>query len=179
MRNSRPRKLTDEAALYDYAIRALGRRMHSVAELKRLMRQRAAGDDAAAHIERVVARLKEQNYLNDASFASAFTGYRKENEKFGKRRVISELKSRGVHGDVIADAIGAAYDDSDEEQLARAYLHRKRIRKPKDPKQVARVFRRLMHAGFSSRTILRVLNKWDVDPETLSALEEEEEATGR
>jgi regulatory protein len=174
MRGSRPRKLQDEAALYDYAIRALGSRMHSVAELKRLMRRRADGDDAAANIERVVARLKEQNYLNDSTFASSFTRYRKENEKFGKRRVVNELRSRGVHSEVIADAVTASYDDNDEEQLARAYLHRKRLTKPTDQKQSARIFRRLMQAGFSSRTIVRILNKWDVDVETITALEEEE-----
>jgi hypothetical protein len=30
-----------------------------------------------------------------------------------------------------------------------------------------------MRAGFSSRIIFRILKKWDVDDETLSALEEE------
>src|SRR5207253_8230352 len=119
MRGARPKKLSNEAGLYDYAVKALGRRMRSVAELKRLMRQRAEGEDADALMERVIARLKEQNYLNDSAYATTYTTYRKENEKFGKRRVISELKTRGVHGDVINRVIAASYDDSDEEQLAR------------------------------------------------------------
>ncbi len=40
----RPKKLTDESALYDYAVEALGRRMRSVAELKRLLRRRVDPD---------------------------------------------------------------------------------------------------------------------------------------
>ena len=36
----RPRKLETEGELYEYAVGALGRRMRSVAELKRLLRQR-------------------------------------------------------------------------------------------------------------------------------------------
>src|SRR5438105_2030107 len=98
----RSRRTYDESALYDYAIGALGRRMRSVAELKRLMRQRVGTqEDGAQLIERVVERLKEQQYLNDSSFAAAYSGYRKDNEKFGRFRVISELKAKGVHGDVI------------------------------------------------------------------------------
>ena len=34
------RTLNDESSLYDYAVAALGRRMRSVAELKRLLRNR-------------------------------------------------------------------------------------------------------------------------------------------
>ena len=40
----RPKKLFTEAELYDYAIGALGRRMRSVAELKRLLRNRVEAE---------------------------------------------------------------------------------------------------------------------------------------
>src|SRR5437588_10095522 len=129
-RSSRPRKLTDEAALYDYAIKALGRRARAVAELKRLLRQRAGGDEPERLIESVVTRLKDQKYLNDAAFAAAYTSYRKDNQKFGRMRVTSELKQRGVHGDVINAAISAGFEGTDEEEAARAFLARKRIKKP-------------------------------------------------
>jgi regulatory protein len=109
MRSRRsPRKLADENELYDYAIAALGRRMRSVAELKRLLRQRVDEDAGEQMIERVVARLKERKYLNDAAYASAYSSFRRDNEKFGQRRVVSELKARGVHGEVIEQAVTAA-----------------------------------------------------------------------
>jgi hypothetical protein len=40
------KKLTDAGALYEYAVGALGRKMRSVAELKRLLRQRVAAQRA-------------------------------------------------------------------------------------------------------------------------------------
>ena len=43
----RPKEIVDENALYDYAVRSLGRRMRTVAELKRLMRQRVPKDERA------------------------------------------------------------------------------------------------------------------------------------
>ena len=55
----RTRRTYDEAALYEYAMGALGRRMRTVAELKRLMRARVEGQpDGGVLIEAVVARLK-------------------------------------------------------------------------------------------------------------------------
>ena len=170
----RTAKTYDEESLYEYAIGALGRRMRTVAEIKRLMRNRvAAQPEGDLLIELVVMRLKAQSYLNDSSYAESYSRLRKENEKFGRMRVVQDLKVKGVHADIIEKVVGAAYDDVNEEQLAREFLRRKRIVKPADQKQAARVFRTLVRAGFASRVIFRILKKWDVDEETIAALEEE------
>jgi len=167
-------KSYDEASLYEYAIGALGRRMRSVAELKRLMRRRVTADEhGALLVDCVIARLKEQKYLNDSSYAAAYISYRKENEKLGRMRVVSDLKARGVHAEVIEKAVGEAYDSTSEEELARQYLRRKRLKKPEGQKEVARVFRSLLRAGFTSRTIFKLLKNWNVDDEVLTALESE------
>jgi regulatory protein len=173
----RPRKLFTEAELYDYALGALGRRMRSVAELKRLLRKRVEADTEIGKtlVELIVVRLKDHGYLNDAKYATAFSSYRRDNEKFGRMRVVNDLKAKGVHGDVIEKAVSSVYDDVKEETLARDYLRRKRVQKPKDKdqKQMARIFRQLMRAGFGSKTIFTILKKWDVDEETLTELENE------
>jgi regulatory protein len=168
------RKLQTEDELYQYAVGALGRQMRTVAELKRLLRRRVeAGEYGDTLMELVIRRLKDQGYLNDAQYATAYSSFRRDNEKFGRRRVITDLKAKGVHGEVIDKAIASAYEDVNEEKQARAYLKRKRLQKPNDQKQAARIFRQLMRAGFGSKTIFTILKKWDVDEETLSALEEE------
>ena len=164
----------DEKSLYEYAVGALGRRMRTVAELKRLMRTRMGSQPGGdAMMEAVVARLKEQRYLNDTSFATAYSSYRKDNEKFGRLRVVQDLKAKGVHANVIEKAIGSAYAGVNEEKLAREYLQRKRIKAPEDQKQAARVFRTLARGGFSSRVIVSILKHWHVDDETVSLLEQE------
>jgi len=170
----RTNKIYDEPMLYEYAVGALGRRMRTVAELKRLMRGRVREQpNAELLVDVVIARLKEQKYLNDTTYAESYSRYRKENEKFGRRRVVQDLKAKGVHADIIDKTVGVAYADVNEEQLARQYLRRKRLRKPADEKQAAKVFRNLMRAGFSTRIIFRILKQWDVDDEMLSALEAE------
>ena len=172
---ARPRKLYTEDELYQYAICALGRRMRSVAELKRLLRLRVEADTEVGQtlVELIIRKLKDQGYLNDAKYAAAYSSYRKTNEKFGRRRVITDLKVKGVHGEVIEKAVDTVYEDVSEEKLARDYLRRKRIAKPTDQKQTARIFRQLIRAGFGSKTIFTILKKCDVDEETLSVLDTE------
>jgi regulatory protein len=172
---TRPRKLFTEAELYEYAVGALARRMRSVAELKRLLRNRVEADTEFGKtlVELIIVRLKDQGYLNDAKYAAAFSSYRRDNDKFGRMRVITDLKAKGVHGDVIEKAVSSVYDEVKEESLARDYLRRKRLQKPKDKdqKQAARILRQLMRAGFRPKTIFAILKKWDVEEETLAALE--------
>ncbi|MGA9041989.1 MAG: regulatory protein RecX [Terriglobales bacterium] len=171
----RPKQTDSEDVLYEYAVGALSRRMRSVAELKRLLRPRVEAETEYGKtlVELVIRRLKDQGYLNDARYAAMYTSYRKENEKFGRMRVITDLKTKGVHGEVIEKAVASVYDDVSDEKQAREYLRRKRLQKPKDKKQTARIFRNLMRAGFGAKTIFKILKTWDVDDETLGALENE------
>jgi regulatory protein len=174
---ARGRRLETEGELYQYAVGALGRRMRTVAELKRLLRNRvdAESEIGKTLVELVIRRLKDQGYLNDRKYAAAYSAFRRDNEKYGQRRVVTDLKSKGVVGEILEKAVAAAFREVDEEKQARAYLRRKRLEKPKDKKQAARVFRQLMRAGFAPKTIFKILRNWDVDEETLSAFEEEVE----
>jgi regulatory protein len=174
---SRTRRRTDsEDELYEYAVAALSRRMRTVAELKRLMRARIeepGSEYAETLVELVIRRLKDQGYLNDSNYAAYYSSMRRDNQKFGRSRVVTELKRRGVHGSVIEKAVDAAYEGVSEEKQAREYLRKKRMEKPRDQKEAARIFRQLVRAGFGTRTIFAILKKWEVDDEMLTALEGE------
>ena len=177
---SRPkRKSYSEDELYEYAVEALARRMRTVAELKRMMRARiedAESEYGQTLVELLIRRLKDQGYLNDSQYAASFSSMRRDNQKFGRMRVITDLKAKGVHGTVIEKAVETAFEEVNEEKQAREYLRKKRLEKPKDQKQAARIFRQLMRAGFRMKTIFVILKKWDVDDDTLIALEGEGES---
>lgn len=154
----------EEAALYEYAVGALTRQMRTVAELKRLMSRRVEpGELGEIKVAAVIARLLDQHYLDDPAFASTYTRLRQENQNFGKRRVQQELTRKGLHAELVAGAIESAYGQVSEEELARRYLARKRITKPQDKKQTARLVRRLLNAGYSFPTISKLLNSWEID----------------
>jgi SOS response regulatory protein OraA/RecX len=70
----------------------------------------------------------------------------------------------------------STFGEVNEERQAREYLRRKRLKKPRDKIETARVFRQLMRAGFGAKTIFGILKKWDVDEEVLGELEGEIES---
>jgi regulatory protein len=162
----------NESGLYDYAVKALGRRMRTEAELRRLMRTRVEpGTRGEETVQAVILRLKEQRYLDDRSYAETYARLRRENEKFGQRRVRQALGQRGVTPKIVDQVVTESYAKTNEEVLARQYLERKRLRKPQDEKETSRIMRRLVAAGFSTGVIYRILRQWDVPDESLSALE--------
>jgi regulatory protein len=163
----------NEAGLYDYAVKALGRRMRTEAELRRLMQTRVEpGERGQAIVSSVLARLKEQRYLDDQSYAETYARLRQQNEKLGARRVRQSLSQKGVPTRIVTEAVEARYADTNEETLARQHLERKRIRKPENEKEAARVMRRLVTAGFSTGVIYKILRQWNVPDESLAALDD-------
>jgi regulatory protein len=176
-KSAKPKPFLNEDGLYDFAVKTLGRAMRSESDLRRLMRSRvepgAAGD---AVIDAVVTRLKEQHYLDDQSFAETYARLRQENEKLGVRRVRQDLQQKGVGSELIAETLDARYGQTNEESLAREHLERKRLRKPENEKETARIMRRLVAAGFTPGVIYKILRQWDVSDEALAALDNLDEA---
>jgi len=175
---ARPKKRepVGEAGLFEYAVGVLARKMRTVRDLRRLMKNRAEEGEAGERaMDTVVARLKDLNYLSDTRFAADYTRLRKENEKFGRRRVQQDLAQKGIHKDLAATTLAKAYDDVDEVALAREYIARKRMKQPSGPaaqKQTVRVMGRLMRAGFSSAAIFKVLREWHLPEEAMAGIEE-------
>jgi regulatory protein len=169
------KKIYTEDELYQYAVGALARRMRTVAELKRLMRARVEADTEYGQtlVELIIRRLKDRGYLNDSQYAAYFSSLRRDNQKFGRMRVVTDLKAKGMHSDVIEKAVDSAFEGVSEEKQAREFLRKKRLVKPRDQKETARVFRQLARGGFGMKTIFSILKKWDVDEEILSELESE------
>ena len=146
--------------------------MRTEAELRRLMHTRVEpGDRGEAAVAAVMARLKEQRYLDDRAYAETYARLRQQNEKLGARRVRQSLSQKGVPSRIANEAVEARYADTSEEALARQHLERKRIRKPENEKETARIVRRLVAAGFSTGVIYRILRQWEVSGESLAALD--------
>ena len=168
---AKKREPVGEAGLFEYAVGALARRMRTERDLRRLMKTRAEeGETGIQAMDRVVVRLKELGYLSDERFAEGYARVRKESEKLGRRRVQQDLMSKGVGKELVATTLEAAYEDVDEVALARQYIARKRMKQPSGEnaqKETARAMNRLLRAGFSSRSVFKVLREWEL-PEELN-----------
>ena len=154
----------DQAGLLEFAVRSLSSKMKSERELRRKLVERAElGEAGVVAVEAVMLKLKELGYLSDERFAADYTRLRKENEKYGRRRVQQGLMQKGIAQELTSSTLAAAYDEVDEVALAKEYVARKRMKKPEGEKEVARVMRRLVGAGFSTRTVWKVLRGWGAE----------------
>jgi regulatory protein len=164
----------DAPALLEYAVRSLSSKMKSVRDLRRNMSQRAEpGEAGEGAMDAVILKLKDLGYLSDERFAADFTRLRKENQKFGRRRVQQGLMQKGIAQELTRTTLASAYDDVDEVALAKQYVERKRLKKPANDKETARTLRRLLAAGFSTKTIWKVLRDWGTALEEVDVVDDE------
>ncbi|MBK5291629.1 MAG: regulatory protein RecX [Acidobacteriia bacterium] len=157
----KPKKL-DREALLEYALRTLTVRALTTGELRQRLQRRS---EVAADVDATLDRLKEYGYLNDQKFADNFAAARRENQGFGKQRVLRDLRQRRVAPALAEKAVAGAFSGTEEEALILGYLKRK-FRKLdlatylSQPSHLASAFRKLLYAGFSAGTSIRVLRRY-------------------
>jgi regulatory protein len=132
------------------------RRAHSIHEMEEYLGRRAEGKDA---VSAVVARLREQNYLDDAKYARDYARLHANSRRQGRFRITRELRARGVPDQHIEAALEAIFAETDEAALVRERIKRKfaslraTANKSIDQKKIASLYRSLIAAGFSSDII--------------------------
>ncbi len=103
----------DYQSAYQHAIELLAYRARSEREIRTRLRQRDCNDDV---IDRVIARLNENNYLDDAEFARYWIENRTANRPRGDRALRQELFQKGIDSSLIDEALAGA--DLDQRALA-------------------------------------------------------------
>ena len=167
----------DAGRLWEYALKSLAGRAHSAGELREKLRRRA---ERAADVDDVLARLKGHGYLDDRRFAESFAAARLTGEKFGRTRVLRDLRQRRVAPALAERTVREVYADVNEEALIEDWIRRKYRLAPRDSlfqedKDLAAAYRRLLRAGFRTGDIVRVLKRFAKNPDLLDSFEPPEE----
>ncbi len=178
-KSRQPVKALPLEELMNYAGRVLTIRAQTTSELREKLKRRAAVPTDA---EEVIRRLKEGGILNDQRFAESFAGWRRDNEGFGKTRVVRDLLARKVAPEVAKQATEKQYAAADEVAMIGQYLARKyRTRSladllasnnPGRAKNLTAAYRKLRGAGFSTGNSIKVLKRYAVEAERLEEMEE-------
>jgi len=172
----KPRKFAEEE-LFQYALKCLGARPFSSGDMRSKLHMRAA---LPAAVNAVIDRLKDIGYLDDRRFAEGFAAARVENDGFGRQRLLNDLRTRRVSGDLATQAVDQALEGKSEADLIDAYIERRmpsvalggRI---EDDRKLAAAYRRLRRAGFTSGPILAALKRVAARPELIEEPPEEPE----
>jgi regulatory protein len=176
MEERKPR-LLNLAGLWEYALRILAARAYSSGEIREKLRRRA---EKAGDVDGVITLLKDRGYLDDRRFAESFASARLANDKFGRSRVVRDLRTRRVAPGLAETTVRKVYENVSEQALIEDFVRRKyRLAEREglftDDKDLAKAYRRLLHAGFRSGEILKTLKRFARNPELLDAFEPPEE----
>jgi regulatory protein len=115
---------------YDRAIRFLGYRPRSRAEVRR--RLSAAGIDPEL-VDATLARLAEQGYLDDTEFARYWVENRQQFRPKGAQALRQELRQRGVEGAAIESALAGIDPAESAYEAARGWARRLNALAQADP----------------------------------------------
>ena len=159
--------------LWEYAVKVLSMRALSSGEMRVKLQRRA---ERPGDVDGVLARLKDSSYLDDRRFAESFAAARLENQRFGKIRVLADLRQRRVTPALAERTVHQVYADVDEERLIEEFIRRKYRLAPREglfqeDKDLASAYRRLLRAGFASGNIVRVLKRFARNPDLLDQFE--------
>jgi regulatory protein len=152
----RAKKLDSVEALYEYALKALMRRSHSVFEMRKALERHAEDKNL---VRSVLDRLKQHKYLDDARYAVQFARQRSENRRQGRHRIARELRARGVPDRHIETALEEVLRDVDAAAQVRQRIERKlrSLRGTLDERKIASLYATLLRAGFDADIIRREL----------------------
>lgn len=132
---------------HDVCLRLLTVRARSRAELEAQLTKRGYPDDISAQ---VLDRLVEVGLIDDVAFAEQWVRERRTNAGKGKRALASELRTKGVDPDVIAETLDSV--DAGEwrvraEELVATKLRRESL--DDEPKVTRRLVAMLARRGYN------------------------------
>lgn len=125
--SEKPAEPKREEQARDVCLRLLTVRARTRSELEAQLTKRGYPDDVGA---RVLDRLVEVGLLDDVAFAEEWVRSRRANSGKGKRALATELRTKGVDPDVIAetlDSVDAGEWRVQAEELVAAKLRRDKL----------------------------------------------------
>jgi len=137
------------ADCYVTALRILGYRFNSEAELRRKLLAKSFDDET---ISETLARLRDEKWLDDERFAAAYVRTRVL-KGIGRLRIRRELMAAGIDDDVAERAVREIAAEGEDERLRVAYEKLAR-RLGGDRNKIAA---RLLRQGFEMSAIVGLL----------------------
>ncbi|MBI2882471.1 MAG: RecX family transcriptional regulator [Candidatus Methylomirabilis oxyfera] len=113
-----------------------------------------------AELRVALDRLKEEGYLNDRRFATAWARGRLRTKPMGPYRLSRELELKGIESQLVREVMEDVYEE-DEEPVARRAMTGKlsALGGRTAPSRTASVARFLHRRGFSAEIIRRLLHE--------------------
>lgn len=157
--SNRPNR--EKSKVFDSALWYLGRREQTKSDLEKKLLKRSFDP---LEVKEAILRLEQLGFVDDLRFAKNFISCGLSGRGKGKRRIIFELKRKGIREEDIAKAIEESWPDNEEEIVAREARRAVEKNMALDrQKNFTRSLAYLMRRGFpydiSKKAVLSCLDK--------------------
>ncbi len=146
-----------QPSLKGRALRLLGQREHSRAELERKL---AEHETEPGQLAQALDDLQARGFISEARVIESVVHRRAG--KLGAARVRQELAAKGLSGEAVAEALEQLRGT--ELERAREVWRRKFGEPATDPREKARQIRFLVGRGFAAEVVRKVMQGPDDDP---------------
>jgi regulatory protein len=163
----------EQHKVYSKALRMIGRRPHSIQEMKRKLKEQGFEADI---IGSALETLQQQNYINDEHFAKALTESRINYQRKGRNYVRQELQQRGVSRELIQGAMDQINPEEEYEGALTLAKKKWNLTSGTNQDKRRKTLSYLMRRGFTGAVVSKVLqevgNGYEEEDEGLSVFEE-------
>lgn len=139
----------------DKAVSLLASRARTEKEIVSALRQNAYPEQTIA---RVMARLHDEGYINDAAFAGQWVSARTA-KGMGARRIRQELRLKGVSQSDIDEALNSVDEEETMDSAVQAAEKASRGRNPSDPADRQKIIAALVRRGYDFSTAKTALQR--------------------
>lgn len=108
---------------FNKAIKYIGSSLKSIKQIKEYLKRKEFPEEV---VETVIEKLCEYKYLDDYAYAKGFI--LTYSNKYGKLKLLSQLKMKGIDENIIEDIFNENNIESNIESVARKYLKNKNIK---------------------------------------------------
>jgi regulatory protein len=142
--------------LREAALRLLGYRMRSKAELQRRLREKGFPTN---QITDLIRELEKKGYLNDREFALAFARDKIRNRLLGPRALSAELAQHRIAPEIVQEVLAIVYDEFPIPTLLERLLDKRKVAPGthQDAKARKRLYQFLQRKGYDRTEILSAL----------------------
>lgn len=138
------------------AYRFLNYKPRSESEIRKKLKEKKLSPSS---IEKVIASLKDLNFLNDEQYAGMYLEEKLRNKPQGKRMISMKLAEKGISKNIIEKTIGEKYSEETETKKALIVLnkYKKKVKAKTQAEKKQKCFRYLLSKGFEYDIISSVM----------------------
>lgn len=146
---------------FNSALNSLDYRDHSKKEIRAKLLRKHDAD----YVEEAIEKLIELDLINDERYAENYARELFEHKKFGRMRIISELRAKGISSDIANAAVDELFSEEEPDNIQRIVdiIGKRYYNRMNDEVGRKKVFSALQRMGYSFSDIREAMSEFSDD----------------